>query len=232
MEGYRTDIQLGVGAVINLSSSDLGETTSPADRVLENPSTLCSCTAPLAGGCHRPVLFMPQGKRHVQKELWKTHPYHLAAHQSPPSSLPTPQSRCAETPKPVRAWLYSQKKLHSAACADGSSVPAGCGRGWQEDWLLSVSHFKWAACRGGISGETRVPTGWGWVAGFGGGPANCERWVVPITFWEFSGALHTCRFASGAQSNQKWGFRLCNSHHGCSRVHFLWPHTHLAQMRI
>lgn len=26
MEGYRTDIQLGVGAVINLSSSDLGET--------------------------------------------------------------------------------------------------------------------------------------------------------------------------------------------------------------
>lgn len=49
MKGYSTDIQLGVGGVLSLPSLDL-RVISPADRALENPSTLCSCTAPLWRG--------------------------------------------------------------------------------------------------------------------------------------------------------------------------------------
>ena len=46
MKGYSTDTELGVGGITSLSSLDL-RVISPADRTLENPSTLGSCTAPL-----------------------------------------------------------------------------------------------------------------------------------------------------------------------------------------
>lgn len=98
-------------------------------------------------GYHCPVLFRPgvgvgdnfTCRQSSEKPIHTTQlPSLILPPPSPLYILPTPQSHCAETPKPAmvtpRAWFSYQQQPHSVCTQhDGCSVLAGC-REKQEDW--------------------------------------------------------------------------------------------------
>lgn len=170
MKGYSTD-WVGRGGVISLSSLDL-RVVSPADRVLENPSTLCGCTTSL--GRWGVIVLSSQawvGGSLTCRQNWQTHPdpqlYNITLPHSPSC---TPITLCRNPKASKRAWFYGQKQLH-CGCS-GMTPPVslpGAGGTAEDGWWVAafeVARYWVQAPLNGLCTEkvcqARLLSAWEW----------------------------------------------------------------------